>query len=56
MEVPRTILFLCPHNAAKSVIAAAYFDQLAAGRGLLYRGDSSGTDPDERPSLAVVNA
>jgi arsenate reductase (thioredoxin) len=56
MGLPRTILFLCPHNAAKSVIAAAYFHQLAAERGLDLWADSAGTDPDERPSPAVVRA
>ena len=28
------ILFLCPHGGAKSVIAASYFNRLAAARGL----------------------
>jgi hypothetical protein len=32
-----TILFVCEHGAAKSVIAAAYFDKLAKERGLNYR-------------------
>jgi arsenate reductase (thioredoxin) len=50
----RTILFLCPHNAAKSVLAAAYFDQLARERGLDYRAASAGTSPDAVPSPAVV--
>jgi arsenate reductase len=50
----RTILFLCPHNAAKSVLAAAYFDQLARERGLAYRAASAGTSPDAAPSPAVV--
>ena len=56
MTLRPTILFLCPHNAAKSVIAAAYFHQLAAERGLPYQADSAGTDPDERLSPAVVKA
>jgi hypothetical protein len=30
----RTILFLCPHNAAKSVLAVAYCQHLAAQCGL----------------------
>ncbi len=51
-----TILFLCPHNAAKSVLAAAYFDELARDRGLDVRADSAGTEPDERPAPAVVAA
>src|SRR5919107_5407576 len=50
----QTILFLCPHNAAKSVLAAAYFDQLARERGLDYRAASAGTSPDAAPSPAVV--
>ena len=45
-----TILFLCPHNAAKSVIAAAYCERLSAERGLTLRAASAGTDPD--PSVA----
>jgi arsenate reductase (thioredoxin) len=50
------VLFLCPHNAAKSVLAAVYFDQQAAERGLPFRADSAGTHPDEQPSPAVVAA
>jgi hypothetical protein len=37
MEDDRFILFLCPHNAAKSVAAAAYFERLAAERGVTLR-------------------
>src|SRR5688500_15753467 len=54
MEPARTILFLCPHNAAKSVIAAAYFARLARERGLDFRAASAGTSPDAVPSPAVV--
>src|SRR5215213_9355169 len=50
----RTILLLCPHNAAQSVLAAAYFDQLARDRGLDFRAASAGTSPDAAPSPAVV--
>jgi arsenate reductase len=50
----QTILFLCPHNAAKSVLAAAYFDQLARDHGLGFRAASAGTSPDAAPSPAVV--
>ena len=52
----RTILFLCPHNAAKSVIAAAYCDRLAAERGLALRATSAGTDPDPGVSPGVAGA
>lgn len=47
-----TILFVCEHGAAKSVIAAAYFDKLAKERGLKYRAVFRGTNPD--PTLAVA--
>ena len=54
MGSARTILFLCPHNAAKSVLAAAYFARLARERGLDYRAASAGTSPAAAPSPAVV--
>ncbi len=47
-----TILFVCEHGAAKSVIAAAYFDKLAKERGLKYRAVFRGTNPD--PALAAA--
>ena len=56
MGTTRTILFLCPHNAAKSVMAAAYARQLAAQRGLDLRVETAGTDPAPRTSPAVVDA
>lgn len=49
----RTILFLCPHNAAKSVLAAAYCRQLLRARGLAVRVDSAGTEPAAAVSPAV---
>jgi arsenate reductase (thioredoxin) len=52
----RTILFLCPHNAAKSVIAAAYLERLAAECGLTLRATSAGTDPDPGVSPGVAGA
>jgi protein-tyrosine-phosphatase len=48
----RTFLFLCPHNAAKSVIAAAYYERLAAARGVTLRAASAGTDPGVSPGVA----
>lgn len=56
MKVPRTILFLCAHNAAKSVIAAAYCQRLAAQRGLDVRAASAGTEPDPEVSPHVATA
>lgn len=49
-ESTPTILFVCEHGAAKSVIAAAYFDKLAKERGLKHRAVFRGTSPD--PALA----
>jgi arsenate reductase (thioredoxin) len=50
----QTILFLCPHGAAKSVLAAAYFNRLAQQHGLPYQADAAGTEPDEQVSPKVV--
>src|SRR5687767_14100965 len=47
-----TVLFVCEHGAAKSVIAAAYFDKFARQRGLKYQAVSRGTTPD--PTISPV--
>ena len=49
-----TIVFVCPHNAAKSVLAAAYCQHLAAQRGLQVQVTSAGTEPDAAASPGVV--
>ncbi len=49
-----TVLFLCPHAAAKSVIAAADFQALVAQVGLDLRAVAAGTEPDDRVSPVVV--
>lgn len=49
-----TVLFMCPHGAAKSLMASAYFQKLARERGLNVRVDSAGTDPDPQLSNGVV--
>ena len=45
------IVFLCPHNALRSVIAAALFNQLANGHS---HAESAGTDPAERVNERTV--
>lgn len=40
------VLFMCPHGAAKSVLASAYFQRLAKERGLNVIVDAAGTEPD----------
>jgi arsenate reductase len=41
-----TILFVCEHGAARSTIAAAYFNKLAKENGLNYQAIFRGTHPD----------
>lgn len=52
--MPERIVFLCPHAAAKSVIAAAYCGQLADQSGLSLHITSAGTEPDAEVAPAVV--
>ena len=49
-----TVLFMCPHGAAKSVLASAYFERLAKERGLNVRVESAGTDPDAAVAPVVA--
>jgi protein-tyrosine-phosphatase len=53
-EQAKQVLFMCPHGAAKSVLASAYFQRLAKERGLNVRVDSAGTDPDPEVGKAVA--
>jgi protein-tyrosine-phosphatase len=50
----KEVLFMCPHGAAKSVLASAYFQRRARERGLNVRVDSAGTDPDPEVGKAVA--
>lgn len=42
-----SVLFLCPHSAGKSVLAATYFRAAAARLGIDAVAAVAGTDPDE---------
>lgn len=53
-EVP-VVLFLCPHNASKSVMAASHFQRLADERGLRLRAASAGTDPNAEVDPRVTD-
>jgi len=46
-----TVLFLCPHNALRSVIAAALFNQRAGDRA---HAGSAGTEPDDRVNERTI--
>ena len=43
---PQTVVFVCEHGSAKSVIAAAHFNRIAESKGLPYRAISRGVHPD----------
>jgi protein-tyrosine-phosphatase len=51
----KRVLFLCPHGAAKSVLAAVYCQQLAREKGLDLVVNFAGTEPDTAVAPAVVN-
>ena len=54
MTKPRTIVFVCEHGAAKSLIAAAYFNKLAEESGLELRAMARGTNPDNELSAKAI--
>lgn len=56
MNTTRSVLFVCLHGAAKSVLAAADFGRLAAERGLAITADAAGTEPDPEMAPGVVAA
>jgi arsenate reductase len=47
------VLFVCVHNAGRSRMAEAFFNDLAQGR---YLGRSAGTQPANRPHPEVIKA
>jgi protein-tyrosine-phosphatase len=53
---PTTVAFVCLHGAAKSVLAAACFERLAAARDVRVRALAAGTEPDAEIAPAVVRA
>ena len=49
----QTVVFVCPHGAAKSVLAGSYFNRFAAQLGLAVRATARGTEPDAEISERV---
>ena len=49
------IIFVCEHGAAKSIVAATYFNKLAEEKGLHIRALARGTHPDRDLSKKTVN-
>ena len=48
------VLFVCEHGAARSTIAAAYFNRLAEEQGLNYRALFRATNPDSTLMPATI--
>jgi arsenate reductase (thioredoxin) len=48
------IVFVCEHGAAKSIVAAAYFNRLAEQQHLDIRAFARGTNPDEQIAPKVA--
>ncbi len=51
----KEILFVCTHGAARSPIAAAYFNKLAKENNLNYHAVFRGTEPDEALTPETIN-
>ncbi len=49
----KKILFVCVHNAGRSQMAAAFFNQMAKGKA---KGFSAGTQPTDKVNPVVVAA
>ncbi len=54
MEPIRSIVFVCLHGSAKSLMAAEYFKRLATQRGLNIDARSAGTEPSQDVPPSVV--
>ena len=52
----RTIVFVCEHGSAKSLVAASFLDRMATEKGARLRGISRGTAPDSSVPPQVVAA
>ena len=48
------VVFVCEHGAAKSVVAAAFFNKLTAERGLRARAIARGATPQENLAKSAV--
>src|SRR5688572_2352266 len=55
MKQKSILVFVCEHGAAKSIIAAAYFNKLARNRNLHLTAIARGTHPDAELSSKAVS-
>lgn len=51
----KEILFVCTHGAARSPIAAAYFNKIAKEQKLNYHAVFRGTEPDQNLTKGTIN-
>src|SRR5438094_7650135 len=49
-----TVVFVCEHGAAKSVIATAYFNKIAEEKGLRTRAEYRGVNPQADLSVGAL--
>jgi protein-tyrosine-phosphatase len=54
MNQNRIVVFVCEHGAAKSILAATYFNKLASEKGLNLIAIARGTNPDDELSPRTV--
>jgi len=50
-----TIVFVCEHGSAKSIVAAAHFNEVAARNGLPYRALARGVRPDKEVPPYIIS-
>ena len=55
-DANRTVLFVCHHGAAKSVLAAADFRRVAGEHGIRIAVEAAGVEPSGQVSPAVFHA
>lgn len=53
-EEPK-VIFVCEHGAAKSIIAAAYFNKMAQEKGVHQRAIARGINPDAELSSRAIS-
>ena len=55
MSRDTTIIFVCEHGAAKSILAAAHFNKMAREKNLRLTAIARGTHPDTELSVQTVD-
>jgi len=54
MNPNKTIIFVCEHGAAKSILASTYFDKIARESGLDFWAVARGTNPEPAISSQTI--